>query len=169
MDKKKIGLIVTALILFAGVGIAALGNQLTASHFADIDLDKHNFNLQAEGDTIIGQGSGAIHRSYFPINTFERQTDGSYKEVQGQIFGQFMVQDYAKCRLEGGSEATCKQTIHKAEVADAASRFQGEKDRLQAEQETAKAMAQYANELKAGDITITAKEIQDAITAQAKP
>ncbi len=165
MNKKKYILIAVFVIAFTTVAMAALGNQLTASQFADIDLDKHNFNLQSEGDSILGTGSGAVHRNYFPIDTFEKQPDGSYEEVRGKIFGQFMVQDFALCVYDGETEEVCKQKVRDVEIIDAVNRFEENITTLKGEQRIAAAMALHADKLKAGDIIITAKEVNDAITA----
>lgn len=169
MDVKK-GLVISVLILTIvglGSGIAwSLGNTLTPQQFADVDMDKHVFNPTPLGNQIVGSGTGALFRASVEIDSFVRNSDTEYEETNKTIFGQVGVKDYANCRDSGSSVAACDQSIKDAAISTIARNVIDEKDSLKREQDEARKLALYADELQAGDITITQAEINAAIVTQ---
>ena len=165
MDLKKMLLVSVAILALAGIGTAwSLGNTLTPEEFVNIDLDKHNFNPIPKETKIIGEGTeGAVYRIDVEINSFDKTSPTEYEEKILILAPQFGVRSYLNCRATGTIETDCDEFFGKTLATEAAYEIIQNEESLKTEQVTASRMALYAAELKPGDITITAEEINAEI------
>ena len=166
MNWKKFGIIGIIVLAMTVVGTAYIvGDDLTPAQFKELDISKHNFAVTPTGNEVIGSGMGALLRVNTTIETFEKQANGDYKMIEEIVYSQYGLARYADCRDNGESAAVCKTKIKDYSVEKIANRIVSERGLLEYQQTQEAILLTYASELEAGDITITAQEINDKIVA----
>ncbi len=166
MEKKKIGLIIFALMILIASTIAwDGGNILTPEQFADKDLTIHDYNPTPQNARIIAD----VFLLDILTNSFEKNQNEfnpvieGYEEKRKTLIQKLKVSVYSNCRAESKNEKYCEAVFKEALLSKSAKSIISEDIRLKQEQKEIKNMNLYASELNPEDISITQAEINAKI------